>query len=78
MGFHIEDYCLNFLDCLQRGLGSRIDRHAMLAEHGGRSVRIRPLPIGIPYSRFERMAHEAQGSTIDKNIKATSNIKQTN
>ena len=28
----------------------------MLAEHGGRTVRIRELPIGIPFSLFETMA----------------------
>lgn len=64
VGFHVEDYCLNFLDCCQRGLGSRVDRRAMLAEHGGRTVRIRPLPIGIPYSRFEMMANEAPEASI--------------
>ncbi len=65
VGFHIEDYCLNFLDCLQRCLGSRVDRRSMLAEHGGRTVRIRPLPIGIPFGRFEQMAQEAPPNLID-------------
>ena len=31
----------------------------MLAEHGGRTVRIRALPIGIPFSTFETMAQTA-------------------
>ena len=31
----------------------------MLAEHGGRTVRIRALPIGIPFSTFETMAQAA-------------------
>ena len=31
----------------------------MLAEHGGRTVRIRELPIGIPFAHFETMAHSA-------------------
>jgi hypothetical protein len=34
IGFHIEDYCLNFLDCCQRGLGARVDRLDILIVHG--------------------------------------------
>jgi len=62
VGFHIDDYCINFVDCCQRGLGCRVDRVGLLVEHGGRTVRIRPLPIGIPFKRFEQLAHEAPDS----------------
>ena len=68
VGFHIEDYCLNFIDCCQRGLKCRIDRASLLAEHGGRTVRIRPLPIGIPFQRFEDLAKEAP-KTLSENIR---------
>ena len=64
VGFHIQDYCLNFIDCCQRGLGCRVDRQSLLAEHGHRTVRIRPLPIGIPYARFEEMSKSAP-KTLD-------------
>lgn len=56
VGFHIQDYCLNFVDCCQRNLGCRVDRNNLLVEHGGRTVRVRPLPIGIPYERFVTLA----------------------
>ncbi|XP_055380660.1 uncharacterized protein LOC129611506 [Condylostylus longicornis] len=59
VGFHIQDYCLNFIDCCQRNLGCRVDRNNLLVEHGGRTVRIRPLPIGIPYDRFVELATKA-------------------
>lgn len=59
VGFHIEDYCLNFVECCQRRLGCRVDRKALLVEQGGRTVRIRPLPIGIPYNRFVELAQTA-------------------
>lgn len=60
VGFHIRDYCLNFVDCCQRMLGCRVDRKNLLVEHGGRSVRIRPLPIGIPFERFVDLAKSAK------------------
>lgn len=59
VGFHIMDYCLNFVDCCQRNLGCRVDRKNLLVEQGGRTVRIRPLPIGIPFDRFVQLAEKA-------------------
>ncbi|KAL1396804.1 hypothetical protein pipiens_010251, partial [Culex pipiens pipiens] len=60
IGFHIRDYCLNFVDCCQRNLGCRVDRKNLLVEHCGRSVRVRPLPIGIPFDRFVDLAKKAK------------------
>ena len=31
----------------------------MQVEHGGRTVRVRPLPIGIPFDRFVQLAQSA-------------------
>jgi trehalose 6-phosphate synthase/phosphatase len=60
VGFHIQDYCLNFIDCCQRNLGCRVDRKNLLVELGGRTVRVRPLPIGVPFDRFVQMATVAK------------------
>ncbi|XP_068221141.1 uncharacterized protein Tps1 [Palaemon carinicauda] len=59
VGFHVEDYCLNFIDCCQRRLGCRVDRQQMLVEHNNRSVSVHPLPISIPYERFVNLAEKA-------------------
>lgn len=56
VGFHIEDYCLNFVDCCQRILGTQMDRKRMLVQHHGRQVQVKALPIGIPYERFESLS----------------------
>ncbi|PSN54482.1 hypothetical protein C0J52_05555 [Blattella germanica] len=40
VGFHIEDYCLNFIDCCSRRLGCRVDRNNMLVELAGLVHRI--------------------------------------
>ncbi|CAG5099795.1 Similar to tpsp: Bifunctional trehalose-6-phosphate synthase/phosphatase (Thermoproteus tenax (strain ATCC 35583 / DSM 2078 / JCM 9277 / NBRC 100435 / Kra 1)) [Cotesia congregata] len=68
VGFHIQDYCLNFVDCCQRCLGGRVDRKNLLVDHGGRTVRVRPLPIGIPFDRFVSLA-EAAPKVIMTNLK---------
>lgn len=59
VGFHIEDYCSNFIDCCCRRLGCRVDRNNMLVELAGRTVHIKALPIGIPFDRFVQLAENA-------------------
>ena len=59
IGFHLNDYCINFIDCCQRRLGCRVDRARMLVEHNTRTVTVHPLPISIPYERFTKLAEIA-------------------
>lgn len=59
IGFHLEDYCMNFINCCQRRLGCRVDRERMLIEHNSRTVSVHPLPISIPYERFTQLAEVA-------------------
>lgn len=57
--FHIEDYCLNFIDCCCRRLGCRVDRTNMLVELAGRTIQVKALPIGIPFERFVQLSEKA-------------------
>ena len=59
IGFHVEGYAQNFLDCAERRLGARVDRRAMVVEHGDRTVQIGSFPIGIEFELFEEMATAA-------------------
>lgn len=59
ISFHIEDYCLNFVDCCWRALGCRVNREKFLVEYGNRTVRICAMPIGIHFDRYVEMAHQA-------------------
>ena len=56
IGFHIKSYALNFLDCVEKRLGARVDRQKMTIEYGGRQTRVGAFPIGIPYRKFSSMA----------------------
>jgi trehalose 6-phosphate synthase/phosphatase len=59
VGFHCAGYAANFLDCVERLLGARVDREAGQVEHGERTVAIGVFPLGIDYELFERRAREA-------------------
>ncbi|MBX3027999.1 bifunctional alpha,alpha-trehalose-phosphate synthase (UDP-forming)/trehalose-phosphatase [bacterium] len=63
IGFHVEGYERNFLDCVERLLGARVDRAAHLIEHGGRTVRVGAFPLGIDFAAFEERARQAPAGT---------------
>ena len=61
IGFHIKDYCLNFIECCQRSVNCLVDRERMVVHHqDGRIILVKPLPISIPVDKFERMAKNCQ------------------
>jgi trehalose 6-phosphate synthase/phosphatase len=59
VGFHVRGYATNFLDCVERALGARVDRQAMTAEYGTHTTRVGAFPIGIEFEAFDTYAKEA-------------------
>ena len=59
VGFHSPGYASNFLDCVDRLLGERVDRERGRVEHGERTVRVGSFPLGIDYKAYEHRALSA-------------------
>jgi len=59
IGFHSQVYVRNFLDCVERLLGVRVDREQQLVEHGGRTVRVGAFPLGIDFELYDSRARAA-------------------
>lgn len=59
VGFHVKDYCSNFLKCCHYRLGCEVDQRTMQAFPAHRTVHIMEHPIGIPFNRFARLAKKA-------------------
>jgi len=59
IGFHVPAYVTNFLDCVERLLGCRVDRQAGLIEYGSRTVRAAAFPLGIDFELFAARAKVA-------------------
>jgi trehalose 6-phosphate synthase/phosphatase len=59
IGFHCQGYAQNFLDCVERLLGARVDRDAGKVEHGQSTVSVAAFPLGIDCERYLRWAKEA-------------------
>ncbi len=56
VGFHTQQFCLNFLDSVQRYLQCRVDFDEMSISHGGHRTFVRPYPISVewPYPSASR------------------------
>lgn len=56
VGFHTRQYCLNFLDTVQRYLECRVDLESMSVSYGGHRTLVRPYPISVewPYPAASR------------------------
>ncbi len=47
LGFHLQQYCNNFLDSVDRMLEARIDRDDFAVTHRGQRALVRPFPISV-------------------------------
>jgi len=59
IGFHTGGYAQNFLDCVERLLGCRVERERGLIEYGTRTVQARAFPLGIDFEQFAGRAEAA-------------------
>lgn len=66
VGFHVESYARNFLDCVERLLGVDVSRQSWSVEFQGRVCRVGAFPIGIDFDRFASMAREGAASRLPR------------
>jgi trehalose 6-phosphate synthase/phosphatase len=59
IGFHVRSYAWNFLDCVERSLGARVNHADGLVEYGDHTTRVGAFPIGIDFDLFESLALDA-------------------
>lgn len=59
VGFHVQTYVRNFLDCVELLLNARVDRKAGLIEYGDRTTQVGAFPIGIDFDLYDSLAREA-------------------
>jgi trehalose 6-phosphate synthase len=58
LGFHLDQYRQNFLQCAERVLGASVDLKAGVVEYEGRETWVRPFPISIDYDWWAGLARQ--------------------
>jgi trehalose 6-phosphate synthase/phosphatase len=71
VGFHTRQYCLNFLETVQRYLECRVNLEEMTVSYGGHETRVRAYPISVewPYPAATRAA----GATLRRALAIPAN-----
>jgi trehalose 6-phosphate synthase len=74
VGFHLEQYCKNFLECAERVLGVSVDLKAGMVEYEGREVWVRPFPISIDYDWWASLARQRRVARRIAQLRATGDL----
>lgn len=56
LGFHVRNYCQNFLDLVDLTVEARTDREQWQVTRGGHATSVRPFPISIDFAADEARA----------------------
>ena len=70
IGFHIQAHCNNFLDSVDRGLESRIERERFAVNRAGHLTLVRPFPISVApeesdhAARMDELPHIERSSLL--------------
>lgn len=64
VGFHVNGYVQNFLDCVERLLGAKVDRRSKVVRLEGASTLIGAFPLGIDFQYYRSLAESAPPSGI--------------
>jgi trehalose-6-phosphate synthase len=66
MGFHIQDFCDNFLDNAARVLGAEVDRRNSVITYRGNRTEVKPFPISVDYAS---LSGQASTEVVEKEMK---------
>jgi trehalose 6-phosphate synthase/phosphatase len=60
LGFHLDQYCRNFLDCVSRTLDAEVDRENGRIRYDGRTIRVAAFPLGIDAAERNALAQSTE------------------
>ena len=67
IGFHVDRYRRNFMDCVEGALDARIDRATASVAYDGNRTYVRSFPISVDFDRVEARAADPEAvSTWDR------------
>lgn len=69
IGFHTQDYCEHFLNCVKRELGADVDKKHGMIHYQGKTSMVRAFPIGVDFERFDSMARSPQGQRLRNHLR---------
>jgi trehalose 6-phosphate synthase len=74
VGFHTDEYCRNFLDCVEAATDARVDRGSRSVAYGGRRTFVRSFPLGIDAARQAQLAESETADDYWREFRKTYDI----
>jgi len=65
MGFHIQSFCNNFLETVERILEARVDRNRFTVTYRGKTTSVEPFPISVD---SDALAHSAGTKEVEQEV----------
>ncbi|WP_458206906.1 alpha,alpha-trehalose-phosphate synthase (UDP-forming) [Haladaptatus sp. NG-SE-30] len=60
LGFHVDQYCQNFLDCVSQAVDAEVDRERGRIHYDGRTIRVAAFPLGIDAKGRRTLAESSE------------------
>jgi trehalose 6-phosphate synthase len=74
VGFHTDEYCRNFLDCVEAVTDARVDRGSRSVAYGDRRTFVRSFPLGIDASRQAELAETDRADDYWREFRRTYDV----
>ncbi|WP_328517175.1 alpha,alpha-trehalose-phosphate synthase (UDP-forming) [Haladaptatus caseinilyticus] len=71
LGFHLDRYCRNFLDCVAQTLDADVDRTRGHIDYDGRTIRVSAFPLGIDTEERRTLAESDEADEQWRSLRET-------
>jgi alpha,alpha-trehalose-phosphate synthase [UDP-forming] len=65
LGFHVQSFCNNFLETVERTLEAKVDRNKFAVTYRGKATFVQPFPISVD---FDSLAQEARTRAVEQEM----------
>jgi len=71
IGFHIREFCLNFIECAEKILGADVNYKDSTISFEGRRIKVKEFPISIDFNTIDKIASNKQVEDEAKKIRSS-------
>ena len=70
LGFHIQSFCNNFLETVERTLEAKVDRNEFTVTYRGKTTLVQPFPISVDFDSL------SQGAGAEAVVRETESLRR--
>jgi len=75
LGFHIQSFCSNFLETVERNLEAKVDRNEFTVTYKGKNTLVQPFPISVDFDGLSQAAGTKEVEQEMENLRRELNLE---